>query len=383
MGLVLLATTLCHGAERYSIIHQFHEHANDLSSQEALRPILRGDALYGVTRGSGSQDKGTIYRINKDGTGFSVVHKFAGYLDGYSPCGALADDGDYLYGMTSHDEADNFGVIFRLKPDGSNFTTIHRFKGWHFDGAKPFGSFILDDGKLYGFTARGGSNDCGVFFRLNRDGSDYAFMHRFIGGRTDGATPYRTPIVDSNAFYGTTFAGGLRSKGVIFRINKDGSEHKILHHFTGRGNEAGNPSGRLFLYRDMLYGMTFDGGTGDKGCIYSIRKDGTGFTIIYSFPITGYQGSRPHGSLALHRDTFYGLTRNGGHNDAGVIFRVNPDGKQFTVLHRFSDPANKAIKDDGVEPYGSLTVGDDALYGMTRRGGKGGGVLFRYQLQNP
>jgi uncharacterized repeat protein (TIGR03803 family) len=382
-GFVMLAVTLSHGAERYSILYRFHDGANDLSSQEALRPILHGDALYGCTRGSGGSDKGTIYRINKDGTGFTVLHKFAGFLDGYGPCSALVDDGDYLYGMTSHDDRDNFGMIFSLKPDGSDFKIIHRFQGWHFDGAKPFGSLTLDAGKLYGFTARGGSNDCGVFFSLNKDGSDYAFVHRFIGGRTDGATPYRTPIVDSNAFYGTTFAGGIRNKSVIFRLSKDGSDYKILHHFTGRANEAGNPSGRIISYRDMLYGMTFDGGAGDKGCIYSIRKDGTGFTILHSFAVTGYQGSHPHGALALHNDAFYGITRNGGCNDAGVLFCIKPDGKQFTILHRFANPSDHSIKDDGVDPYGSLTVAGDALYGMTRRGGKGGGIIFRYDLQKP
>jgi len=279
-GFVLLGATFCHAADRYNILYQFDKGANDSNNQEAIRPILHGDTFYAATRGDGAGNKGTLFHMNKDSTGFAVLHKFVGGdADGHSPCGVLADDGDNLYGMTSHGGRGKGGVIFRMKPDGS----------------------------------------------------DYTVLHCFSGGRADGATPYGSLAADTDGFYGMTFAGGAADKGIIF----------------------------------------------------SIRKDGTGFIILRSFAGNGSEGSHPQGSVALHTETLYGVTRTGGRNETGVLFSLKPDGKQFTVLRQFADPSNHTVKDDGVEPYGSLTIHDNALYGMTRRGGKGGGVIFRYQLPTP
>jgi uncharacterized repeat protein (TIGR03803 family) len=312
------------------------------------------------------------------------MHEFVGGdADGHSPCGALIADGDRLYGMTSRGGRGKGGVMFRLKPDGSDYTVLHVFQGWYYDGDTPYGTLLLDAGKFYGLTARGGTNDSGVLFRINKDGSDFALLRCFSGGRADGATPYGSLTADAAAFYGTTFAGGSRNKGVLFRVNKDGSDYKVLHHFTGGFDNGSNPAGSLLVHGDLLIGMTFDGGSGDKGIIFSIHKDGTGFRILRNFPSNGAEGSHPHGSLALHNETLYGVTRTGGRGEAGVLFSLKPDGKQFTVLRRFADPSSHTTTDDGIEPYGSLSVHENTLYGMTRRGGKGGGVLFRYALSTP
>jgi uncharacterized repeat protein (TIGR03803 family) len=129
--------------------------------------------------------------------------------------------------------------------------------------------------------------------------------------------------------------------------------------------------------------MTTDGGIAGKGVIFTIKKDGTGFRILHSFSGRGDEGSRPHGALVMHADTLYGVTRSGGRNDNGVLFSLKPDGKRFIVLRRFADPLSLNAAGDGIEPYGTLAIGDNALYGLTRRGGKGGGILFRYELPTP
>ncbi len=51
--------------------------------------------------------------IGTDGTGFSLLHEFAGGVnDGSYPCGSLILDGSTIYGMTNTGGDTNHGVIF-------------------------------------------------------------------------------------------------------------------------------------------------------------------------------------------------------------------------------------------------------------------------------
>src|SRR5689334_24939549 len=56
-------------------------------------------------------------------------------------------------------------------------------------------------------------------------------MHTFIG-TADGANPMAEVTLSGNSLYGTTFAGGTFDNGVIFKINLDGSNFTVLHHFS-------------------------------------------------------------------------------------------------------------------------------------------------------
>ena len=84
--------------------------------------------------------------------------------------------------------------------------------------------------------------------------------------------------------------------------------------------------------------------------------------MLYSF--TGPDGSFPVASLL--RDSagnLYGTTENGGTFGQGVVFRLDPSGKE-TVLHAFTGDR------DGAAPVACL-IHDRAgnFYGTTRLGG--------------
>src|SRR5260370_8039297 len=56
------------------------------------------------------------------------------------------------------------------------------------DGRHPSGSLVeWNDGALYGTTERGGTNDQGTLFRVNKDGSGYSVLANF--GGTTGSFP--------------------------------------------------------------------------------------------------------------------------------------------------------------------------------------------------
>lgn len=89
-------------------------------------------------------------------------------------------------------------------------------------------------------------------------------------------------------------------------------------------------------------------------------------TILYNFTGITY-GYTPNDSLILVGSTLYGMTPEGGTNNKGVIFSVPVGGGTPTVLYNFDGSGSNS---HGANPYGSLTVSTDGtkLYGMTSAG---------------
>jgi uncharacterized repeat protein (TIGR03803 family) len=69
--------------------------------QNPLGPlVLAGTTLYGTASGGGTWGGGTVFSLSTDGTGFTMLHSFAGGNDGAQPTGALALSRDTIYGVT-------------------------------------------------------------------------------------------------------------------------------------------------------------------------------------------------------------------------------------------------------------------------------------------
>ena len=131
--------------------------------------------------------------------------------DGASPDhGTLVQSGTTLYGMTTAGGASGVGIFFSLELTGDvQFTVLHNFGGDANDGQNPFGSLLLNGTTLYGTTNAGGTKGMGTVFQINTDGTNYARVHDFAGGATDGANPIDNVILVNNTLYGMTQAGGL------------------------------------------------------------------------------------------------------------------------------------------------------------------------------
>jgi uncharacterized repeat protein (TIGR03803 family) len=65
-----------------------------------------------MTDSGGTFGDGTIFEINTDGTGYSVLYSFPGGVDGANPMGDLTVSGSILYGMTRAAGANNHGIVF-------------------------------------------------------------------------------------------------------------------------------------------------------------------------------------------------------------------------------------------------------------------------------
>jgi len=74
--------------------------------------------------------------------------------------------GDYLYGTTSSGGLSSGGMIFKIKPDGSDYTNVFEFVTE--SGYSSWSSLLYEGSFLYGITAGGGSNnDNGTIFKFD------------------------------------------------------------------------------------------------------------------------------------------------------------------------------------------------------------------------
>src|SRR5262249_30852671 len=181
----------------------------------------------------------------------TILHGFS--KSGSAPIGSLVLDGlGNAYGTTTQGGLNDFGSVFRMKTDGSGFVLLHSFAGAPADGRKPNAGLIIDSsGYLYGTTTSGGANnDLGTIFKIKTDGSGYAVLHSF-GGVSDGKSPFASLILDSSGFlYGTTWGDGTPTTSVVFKLKTDGTGYTILHALAGGTTDGIGSHAALFFRRN-------------------------------------------------------------------------------------------------------------------------------------
>lgn len=349
---------------------------------EPYARLLRGNdgLLYGTTSSGGASNRGAVFRVDKDGNNPAVIHSFTGSGGGGSyPYGSLIQGIDgALYGTTAIGGASNQGTIFRLDTSGTALTNLHHFTLLPTDGSNPYAGLTPgNDGLLYGTTYIGGSRNFGTVFKLAPDGNAFAVVRSFLGENGDAANPYANVVEGSDQIlYGTTWFGGAANAGSVFRINRDGTGFSVLRSFLGAGTDGANPYARLIEASDqMLYGTTTAGGRSNLGTVFRMNRDGGGYTNLHSFVPTANSGWQPYGPVLEGADTLlYGTTPAGGASGVGTLFRMNRTGGAYTVLYTFTGTAAS-----GANPYGGLIQGSNGtLYGTTANGGTSNlGTIFR------
>ena len=178
--------------------------------------ISDGTYLYGMTSSGGMHDYGTIIKIKPDGTGYSKLLDFAGTANGNSPIGTLISDGTFLYGMTFAGGINDNGTIFKIKPDGTGYFKLLDF-ACAATGGGAIGDLTFDGTFLYGMTVYCGTTGRGILFKIKPDGSEYSKLLDFNG--INGANPFGSLISDGAFLYGMTSSGGSNGWGAIFKYS--------------------------------------------------------------------------------------------------------------------------------------------------------------------
>jgi uncharacterized repeat protein (TIGR03803 family) len=368
----------------FRIVHEFD--GSDGSSPYGHLISVDG-RLYGMTAGDTIDNKGMIFSVAPDGSGFTLLHHFAGQPgDGEWPHGSLFYQGGTLYGITwaggcSQNNCINMdntgcGALFllSLRTDGNKYKEFWEFScgGADLYAALPGAHFVSDGTRLYSTASVGATSDFGAVFSVRPDGTGMSILHSFSG--SDGAQPVGGLALQNGILYGATSWGGDNDNGTVFSIETNGSNFKVLHHFGG--SDGGASCATPILANNRLYGVTMFGGAYNQGVIFSMQPGGGDYKILHSFTT---EDSGPYEGVIQVGDKLYGVTTgNGGpDNTFGVIYSIGLDGSQYTVLHRFDYT-------DGSWIDGRLLLLGNTLFGLASHGGKSGnGVVFAYDLIPP
>jgi uncharacterized repeat protein (TIGR03803 family) len=319
-----------------TVLHSFSAAGDGASPVGTLTQGLDGN-LYGTTSAGGAFGKGTAYKIGLDGSGYGILHSFAGGpTDGDTPMAGLyqaVNDDHNFYGTTYAGGTANVGTVFRMTSAGS-VTIVHSFSGT-FDGANPTAPLIpLVTGTLAGTASSGGTAGLGTIFRMDNFTTSVLFsvIHAFVGGANDGANPEGIIQDTANHLFGVTSHGGSAigpGLGTIFRVDMaNANALTVVHGFSGGTDGAAPVDAPVQASDGSVYGVAQQAGSGGGGTIFQIvtLPDGTSaFTTPYSF-VPGVTGSAPNGLLRSGVN-LYGTTQSGGPLSGGTAFRLTSNAR--------------------------------------------------------
>jgi uncharacterized repeat protein (TIGR03803 family) len=351
-------------------------------------PLVEMDqVLYGTLYYGGDGSRGALFRIGLDGSGYEVLHRFAG-PEGQRPEGALVAVGGWLYGTASGGGADDAGTLFRVSPSGA-FEGLHDFMRSS-DGARPRGALVQGpDGLVYGATTALGPGGCGTVFRFDPAlPSGLSVLRSFACASAEGTNPEGGMVVVPGAdglpvVFGVTTAFSNAGTGSIYRLSSGGA-FTVLEALD-RNERC---SSQLVRASDgLIYGQCYGGLGWRAGRAFRIDPSSGGVATILPFGVQ--EGGRTPFALIEGRDGhLYGSARAGGAHNRGVVYRLSRDGA-FETLHSFEDGAESW--ESAPSPYSAtptrssatfLTHASDGwLYGTRCDGGANhDGSLFRVDL---
>ena len=247
----------------------------------ALLFALQAQVLYGTTSNGGSNGIGTISKYNTIANALNAAFTFEA-PDGVHPqfSNLVQVSNGKLYGMTNSGGSNNYGTLFCYDPVASTYMLLKNFDVA--SGTYPYGSLIqASNGKLYGMTTYGGINNAGVIFCFDPATAVYTKVKDL--DVTNGAWPYGNLMQAADGkLYGMTSYGGSRNSGVIFCF--DPVTLIYTKKYDLNGGNGGTPYGSLMQATDgKLYGMTTYGGSKGYGVLFSFDAVTAAYTRLKDF----------------------------------------------------------------------------------------------------
>jgi uncharacterized repeat protein (TIGR03803 family) len=384
-----------------SIIHAF----NNLAPHGAMAGVVAGDSdwLYGVLNYNGATGNGGLYRIHRDGSGFTVLHNFAGnsqviptyHTDGliyftddyqikkFNPANntvtdvgnggfvksLLIDSNDWIYFT-------NFYTVSKIKTDGTGYIDLHTFTPATEGNGGSAGLTETPGDSLFGVNTVGGASDEGTLYSIKKDGSGFTIIHQFVAAT--GSIPESKLVYFDGKLYGTTSYGGIYGLGVLYTINTDGTGYRVLHHFNPGSPAVGYSLGNISIAANGRIFGSFSQFLYSGGVPYRLFKVDTSgenfepFLSVQTYNQRDYGNSNQDILLTDNDETIFLITRDMGRHEGGALSVFDTSGIVGTSLHHFG------FSPLGFKPADGLIKGrDQKLYGTTMVGGPdGNGTVY-------
>jgi uncharacterized repeat protein (TIGR03803 family) len=305
---------------------------------------------------------------------FEVVTRFA--AGPISPSELLLGPDGRLYGTSRNGGDHGKGTVFRIEPDGST-TVLHSFRGD--DGYQPVtGLTLASDGNIYGTTWSGGIpveggdfTGNGTIFRIDGNGN-FTMLYAF-GIEEPGPADTRLVAATDGWLY------GVNALDAVFRFEPTTGSIEYIHTFNPP-TEGRMPRGLIQASDGFLYGVLQQGGAANPaGAIFRMTPDEFG-TVVIKRGFSSLDPVRSPTSLLQGSDGFfYGTSIGPVPNSTykGTIFRMDFNGN-VTVLHQFAQEDQFGCSNDFCPSLAQAS--DGSLWGTTVT--PGCGYVFRYDTVN-
>jgi uncharacterized repeat protein (TIGR03803 family) len=310
-------------ADQITVLYTFPENQNTGFFPNGYAPVAIAEGsdglLYGAASSGGttSASAGTLWRINKNGTGFQVLQRYCtSCSNGGFPNSIIAAPDGNLYGTTGYGgvwpgngcEDLGCGVVFKLTTAGV-YTVLHAFSGNGSDTSEPVGVTMASDGNLYGATA--GNLSEGSVFKVTPSGQ-FSTLHLF--GSSTYALSGITQASDG-LLYG--FSHVVSAPTVeLFNITTSGSFQNLAQITQPLFKQFGLAQ-PIQASDGNLWTAAAEGGSGNWGRVLAVTTKGA---IAQSLSFNSKNGSFPTGKLVqLPNGTLYGTTIKGGTTSTGGV----------------------------------------------------------------
>ncbi|HEX4160288.1 MAG TPA: choice-of-anchor tandem repeat GloVer-containing protein [Rhizomicrobium sp.] len=160
-----------------------------------------------------------------------------------------------------------------------------------------------------------------------------------------------------------------------FSSVREPGTYTVLHNFTGGPGDGQDATAEPTLDKSgNIYGVTEEGGANDAGALFEITAGGSE-SLLHSFGGAG-DGTAPDGAVSIDSSgNIIGTTNYGGASDNGTIWELAAKGT-YSVLHSFAADEGNFVRGHLVQDKKGNFYGT-ALFGGT----PGYGTVFEYSAK--
>jgi uncharacterized repeat protein (TIGR03803 family) len=241
-------------------------------------------------------------------------------------------------------------VLFKIDSTTGNYSELRRFSTSGGDGISPQSDLVLGpDGVIYGTTRSGGKSNAGTIFKLSPDGNGYGIIHDFTGG-LDGGT---RNSIGNRAYYHRLrrMDGSTEQPHLVVPIKQEPSSswppmanYQVLYRFQG-GDDGATPEARLTRQPTESMRDNASGWRCHKCGNYFQAELGRykNYKVLRHLPAnpagfrSGLRIARRQQQTSLRHHKF------GGTYNAGTVFKMNPDGSDYTNLLEFKRRSDQEV----------------------------------------
>ena len=384
LSIFLLAILGSAGASAERIIETLHSFGRSPALPNA-GPLVAGPDGYfwGIAQSGGTFNSGAIYKVKADGTDWTTVASFPSFSIFHAPAtplgGLVYDGAGFFWGTTSAGGDFDQGCIFKVDASTGVLSNVFAFQRNDVSGGAPASGLVPDgSGNFWGTTTAGGTHDAGTIFKINASTEVLTTLISFTdhGPINNGREPRAGLVSDGQGFFwGSTAVGGAYGCGTIFKLDAATGALTTVIEFTGTGaqNRGSNPFAELTDDgQGFFWGTTRTGGAENFGTVFKINAATGALTTLWEFSNMGldYQALYPTSRLISDGHGFFWGTTSGGDNNLGSVFKIEIANGDLTSLFQFS----YADSSRGQQPLaGLIDDGQGSMLGTTSHGGLANG----------